>query len=248
MKNKLLVSFLFFILPFALVSCTSAPAPKVLTFSEQIKVDTERAQSLATEFQKRVTFLALPRAEEYLNQLALRIAKAEPETLTRIVVRVHQDQKVELSRFFSFPGTLISIPASFLRKVEFENELAAAISFELSTVMKRTLASQVDANPEQTPILFGTKSIFNLNALNREPVISLGMKLLYYSGYDTRGMTSIFQRYPEYYVQAETSEKQKKEINLWRREAQSVKSNFLPTLNPIVRSDEFIKFKKDLKW
>lgn len=228
-------------------ACATKPPEKVLTFSEQIEVDTERAQSLFVEFQKQVTFVSMPKSEKYLVALTKKLALADPSyKIESVRVKVHQDVNPKLSRFFSFPGTTLSIPESFLKQVQFENELAAAIAYELSNVMKRTLANRVEKHPDDPHELFGPSSVFNLAKEEKVPSIQEGVKLLYYAGFDTRGMPSIFQRYSQYYVTRDASDLYKKEVSFNVREAQKAKSEFLPTLKPVVRSDEFIQFKKDL--
>ena len=243
---RLINNFLFLI-ALILMSCATKPPEKVLTFSEQIQVDTEKAQSLYQEFQKKVTFESNPKLEKYLTGVALKLAKQDPNyQIQLITVKIHQDTSPNLARFFSFPGTTLSIPFSFLKKVKFENELAAAIAFELSNIMKRTLATRVEQMAPEKPVLFGVTSIFDLDQDERKESIWLGVKLLYFAGYDTRGMSSIFQRYPPYYAHSGASDLNKKEVNLNVREAQRAKSEFLPSLKPVVRSDEFIQFKKEL--
>ena len=243
LKNKFLALSICFI-----ASCSSKTPEKVLSFSEQIEVDTVRAQSLYQEFQKEVTFVSLPATEKYLTGIALKLVKPIKEyQIQKLNVKVHQDTSPDRSRFFSFPGTVLSIPQSFLKKVEFENELAAALAFEMANVIKRTLANRVENNNLVKPVLFGPGSFFDLERDERTESIELAVKLLYYAHYDTRGMPSIFQRYPQYYIKTDASDLFKKELAFNIREAQKAKSEYLPTLKPIVRSDEFIQFKKELK-
>jgi hypothetical protein len=99
---------------------------------------------------------------------------------------------------------------------------------------------------EQKPIFFGTGSVFDLTEEEKVLSIHTGVKLLYYSGYDTRGMASIFQRYSSFFAQESASDLAKKEVDFNVREAQRAKSEFMPSLQPIVRSTEFIQFKKGL--
>ena len=106
--------------------CVTKPINRVLTISEQIEVDTAKAESLAREFAKQVTFVNNAKAEKFLNAMAKQLSSKEPgfENVP-IRVQIHDDSESDLHRFFSFPGTLISVPYSFLKHVEFENELAA---------------------------------------------------------------------------------------------------------------------------
>ena len=98
----------------------------------------------------------------------------------------------------------------------------------------------------QNTAIFGEKSVFNLNRVDRSSSIKLGTSLMYGAGFDTRGMASIFKRFPIYYLQESASEKSQKEVDFNVHEAQRAKSEFLPQMKPIVRSAEFIQFKKEL--
>ena len=79
--------------------------------------------------------------------------------------------------FSHFPGITLAIPVSFLRKVEFENELAAAMAFEIATLMNRTLAKKLDSSNNRD--LYGKNSVFNLDQTTRNEAINLATSLLY---------------------------------------------------------------------
>ncbi len=238
---------------FLVLSGCSTPKPqRVLTISEQIAEDTETAQNLFMDYQKKVNFVSFPSGERFLNGLAMKIATT-PNGLSKekVKVRIHRDDgNKNLARFFSFPGTTISIPLSFLKEVEYENQLAAAIAFEIANVMNRHLAKKMDQTENRE--LFGEKSLFSLDRTARQESIEIGTRLLYFSGYDLRGLASLFQRYPDYVLNAQTAsneglESPQKEVEFNLREAQRAKSEYLPSLQPIVRSAEFITMKKGLK-
>jgi hypothetical protein len=126
--------------------------------------------------------------------------------------------------------------------------LAAGLAFELATVFDRELAKKVEKEKAlaKAPELFSKNSVFNLTKSERIAAIRLGTTLLEESGYDNRGMSSIFSRYPVYYVQETSSELFQKQVVLSIREAQRAQSEYLPQMKPTVRSSEFIQFKKQL--
>ena len=227
--------------------CTAPKPKRVLTISEQLVFDTVKAQGLFSDYQKRVVFLNFPEGDRYLNAVAAKISKL-PDGLPneKVVVRVHRDEQKNLTHFYSFPGTTISIPLSFLKSVDYENELAAVIAFELANVMNRHLAKKMEKTESRE--LFGPSGLFVLDRSERLESIQLGTHLLYYSGYDLRGLASVFQRYAEYFSNAnDGSDSSQKEVDFNVREAQRAKSAFLPSLQPIVRSADFITMKKGLK-
>ena len=248
-------------------ACSTPNTERVLTFSEQLEVDTKKAEALFSDYQKKVHFVAFPQGTAFLNGVAQKVAKIRAGfAFSNVKVLIHNDDQKNLSKFFSFPGTTISMPLSFLKKVEFENELAAAFAYELAGVMNRHLAvameEEIAEKTEEASVpvessefqLFGEDSVFNLDRPARSDSIRLGSKLLYYAGYDLRGMPSIFNQYGSYFavepLEQSGSRKidgvdlMKKEVEFNLRESQRAKSELLPTLNPVVRSADFITMKK----
>jgi predicted Zn-dependent protease len=228
--------------------CSTPQVKKPLTVSEQNRVDTKNAEGLAGEFKDQVHFYSNPKAEIFIQAMAHSLLKQKPEFENETIeLKIHDDTKLSLQHFFGFPGIMISVPQSFLRKVEFENELAAAVAFEIANVMNRFLAEKVEAQRlAGNEVHFGDLSVFRLNRQERLSSIKLATELMYGAGFDTRGMASIFKRYPRYYVQETATALFQKEVDFNIREAQRAKSEFLPQMKPIVRSGEFIQFKKDL--
>ena len=225
--------------------CATVPPPPVLSPHEQMTVDTAQAQGLLVEFEKKVQFVHSSNVEKYLTAVARQVSR-EDENLKneKVVVRIHQDSRPELKRLFSFPGVVISIPASFLHEISFENELAAVVALELAQVERRELAREMEKNDH--PILFGDLSIFHFSQKSRASSIELGTKLMYAAGYDPRGMVAVFQKYGSYYIDTETPTAAK-ELGFYVREAQKAKNDFMPSLQPIVRSNDFLRMKKELK-
>jgi len=230
--------------------CGTVPLPPPLSPHEQMTVDTAQAQGLLVQFQKQVQFVKSPHVEKYLNSLANHIASEDDGLKNeKVLVRIHQDLKPELKRVFSFPGVVISIPHSFLGTINFENELAAVIALELALVERRELAiemEKMETEKNGRPIIFGEQSIFNFSEKSRAAAISLGTKLMYSAGYDPRGMGALFQKYSSFYIDTETPTSSK-ELGFYVREAQKAKNELMPSLQPIVRSNDFLRMKKELK-
>ena len=239
------------VLPFLLVvfGCASPPVTRVLSPVEQIAVDSKRASALSDEFRKKVRFVQVPRLERFLTRMGTRLALASKDfPLERVEVRIHYDSSPDLKRPFSFPGTLVSIPLGFLKKVDFENELAALIAFELGHVVNRHLSNRVASSGDALSVkvaLFGEGSVFDWDRNERERSIKVGTELLYDAGYDVRGMASMFQREAGFFGIPDT-ESGRKEVEFNVREAQRARTGLLPSVKPVVRSSEFIQFKREL--
>jgi predicted Zn-dependent protease len=227
------------------VGCATPEPPRKLTISEQIEVDTKEAQNFFNDFQKRVTFVPYSQGLKYLTSMAHRLARVQAGfDVNSVEVKIHQDTQPGMSRLYSFPGTTISVPVSILKKIDYENELAALLAFELASVINRHLAKTMETTPN--PIIFGVGSVFDLDRQERADSIRVATRLLYYAGYDLRGMASVFQRYPGDFSN-QGLEFAKKEVEFNVREAQKARSGYLPSRSPIVRSAEFINLKKGLK-
>ena len=129
-------------------------------------------------------------------------------------------------------------------RINYENELAAVIALELGQIERRELAQEMDKNTN--PILFGEQSVFHFSQKARGESIELGTKLMYAAGYDPRGMVALFQKFSNYYLDSSTPTGQK-ELAYYVKQAQKAKNEFMPSLQPIVRSNEFLRMKKELK-
>lgn len=233
-----------------MVSCASPPPPRVLTAQEQIRADTEKAASLAKDFREQATFLdSIPRVERFLYRMASRLSQSSKSVpLEKVEVRIHRDPEGEWARAFSFPGTLISVPISFLKEVEYENELAGFLAFEMGNVVNRHLAIRVEAARDRGAKLaiFGPGGLFDWLPGERAQSIGSATEMVYWAGYDVRGVASMFQRYPRFFGNGGTDPLQKQvEFNV--REAQRARIDLMPSLKPIVRSAEFIEFKRELE-
>ena len=236
--------------------CSSTKPEHVLSMSEQIEADTKEASSLFSDFEKKVHFVSFPQGTPFLEAVAQKIAKVRAGFVyRRVTILIHRDDQKNQKQFFSFPGTTISMPLSFLKSVQFENELAAAFAYELANVMNRHVAKKMEGEDAPATFeLFGPDSVFNLDRNARTASIDLGAKLMYHAGYDTRGMASIFRQYSSYFAIEIPESKNidgmvlyKKEVEFNLREAQRAKSLYLPATNPVVRSAEFITLRKAVK-
>jgi predicted Zn-dependent protease len=233
------------------LACSTPPAPKTLTLNEQIEVDTVRARELTGEFMDRVEFRQWGRAEAFFIRIAESLSKeVQAFPLQKLRIRIHSAQPPAGEASYAFPGALISLPDSWVRGVEYENELAAVIAYQMAHLVLRSLAIHVEEQALRPvpvpPILFGPGSVFEFHREERASAIRLGVKMLYRAGYDTRGMASIFQRTPNLFGNPDSGSS-KKEVDFNIKEAQRSSSELLPAIKPVVRSPEFIRFKKELE-
>jgi hypothetical protein len=233
-----------------LANCGTPAPKKELTITEQIEVDTRSAEGLSKQFKEQVNFTDQANAERFLKRMVEKlVAKREGFKAEKVEVKIHDDSgNPDLKYLFAFPGMTLSVPQSFLKKVQFENELAAGLALEVAEVINRTLAMKVEKDETLgiKPVIFGQPSVFDLTREERTLSIKLATALLIEANYDIRGVASIFTRYPTYYVRESASEKFQKEVAFNLREARRAKSEYLPQIDPVVRSSEFIQLKKEL--
>jgi len=247
-------SSLAFILSMLLLTqCSSPPKPKKIKIAEQIVLDNQKSKDLQDEFSKRVQPILQnaksAQSENNLTNLAQALLKNERDfDDTQVTVKIHQDGKQLFKRFFPFPGTTIWLPESFLIQVQYENELAAALTWSIAQVIERTLSKklEIEYQARREPILVGPGSVFNLEREEQVPVIATAVRLLVQSKYDPRGLPSFFQRYYMDYRGSLNSDSDfvKREVDFNVREANRIKSEYVPLRDPVVRSDAFIQFKK----
>lgn len=228
------------------VGCSSLPEIEKISPVEQLKLDSQKTRNLLVQFEKRERFQKSVQVESYLNRLAKTISIQNPNfSQESIQVRIHRDEQIELRKSFSFPGILISIPRSILKSIEFENELAALIALELAHLDRRWLAIALDRQSDSTsPQSF--QDLFRFSKVEFQESIGLGIRMMYAAGYDPRGMVALFEKFSSFYVDLK-SEDGLKNQQAYIRYAQKSKNEHLPSSQPIVRSNEFLKMKKELK-
>jgi predicted Zn-dependent protease len=218
-------------------ACSEIPLAPKISVREQLEVDTRKAAGLVSEFKKQGQFFSNPAVEKYLESVALQIISAEDEMRgEKVQVRIHADTKREWKRSFGFPGILIWIPRSFLDRVNFENELAALMAYQLALVKNRELAKTIERDSARASDLIRGSFDFSREAISSS--VDLGIRMMYAAGYDPRGMVSLIEKHPEFFVN---------DREFLVKQAQKTKNEFLPSLQPIVRSNDFLRMKKELK-
>lgn len=244
-----------------LLHCAAPKKPEIRPIAEWVVLDNEKTKNLRSEFDQQSKLLTeiSVTSHSYLNRLAQLIAKQEVGFDDRSIdVQIHDDQSVDFKRIFAFPGTVISIPKSFLLEVEYENELASAIAFGIAQVIDRTLAQRLQIleqelqssdQPNLTLISFRNEGLYQFGREERQRTLQIAARLMYQANIDVRGLSSFFQRYygalqgpakPD-------TELNKKEVSLWVMESNRIRSERSPLRDPLVRSADFILMKNSVR-
>lgn len=228
----------FFVLIGMSTACTTVPAPQVLSMNEKIKKDQEILTPVYSEFKKQIQARSLASSKQWMEQLAIRLATS---------IRGFDSQQVicrEIllpQKFYIFPGTRIYVPAGFIQEVRYENELAAALAFELAQVALRTTTKYMEGATTLLTPWEGEASIFHLKKEDSTAVIELASQILYEHRYSPQALSSFFQRYSKYFDFTQS------EVEWMLRESQRVRLNYPPLQDPVVSSSEFVYFKKQVR-
>lgn len=208
----------------------------------------------------------------YLRELAEKIVtndaslKGAPIGVLIIDDRVENDEKW---RNYSLPGNRIYLSRGFIRTVTTESELAAAIALELGHIVHRHVMSRVElfssddsavAQAEQSPVVytpefdrnfkpeeiqfFGPAGIFYYSENQYGQASEAAVDLLYASGFDPRGLTSLWNIYLSH---ANRSPYEPSVIPRLIQRTRDAIAKLTPLRNPVVRSPRFVAIFPRLK-
>lgn len=178
---------------------------------------------------------ALPRrdlaVEAGIRAQALRLAEARPGSVKLFVAQDDAPQPVYLQE-----GGVWWFSIQALKLVQFENEFAALIAAALSLAESPAGGAVDSGNEAENPW---------------KPVTRLMVRKLYQSGYDPRGVPSLWRRWGVVVRQGfRATPKQLAWSTLaleLEEEAHAEIAKLPPLMNPVVRTPEFAKIEKRLQ-
>lgn len=208
-----------------------AQATRLLPWIDPVLKQSEDL-SLSPLFQQTVERLSSP--SPFLRGMRFQVLVAE-DMLTRW-------QSVAIA------GRKMVLPRSVLKRLEFENQLAALIAIELAHVQKRTLLNRFEQGEYELREKIGTAtSAQRLLAFGEEEcmdAVKLAIQLLYKARYDIRGVSLLWDLYAQAPQASPFSPRLLKRL---RELTRSEIVQYPPVVDPIVRSDGFVKIQKRLK-
>lgn len=266
----LMVSLLMSWVPVACTTTTKAPAP---TKGEVLIRDGKVGRQLAPLFESKVkTESRDAEVMVYLRELAEKIAASDvtlrgsPIGVLVIDDRVENDEKW---RNYSLPGNRIYLSRGFIRTLTTESELAAAIAVELGHIMHRHVMSRVElftsddlasAQAGQSPVIytpefdrtfkpeevqfFGPAGVFYYSENQYGHASEAAVNLLYGSGFDARGLTSLWNIYLS---NPGRSPYEPSVIPRLVQRTRDAIAKLTPLRNPVVRSPRFVAIFPRLK-
>jgi predicted Zn-dependent protease len=238
-----------------LSGCATPPPPETQSTEERERRDQDLGTRLSEEFERKVAQKKDADVTVYLRAVAEKLVLATPELKDAPVgVLLIQDRDGKW-RNYGLPGNRIYLSVGLLRRVEFENELAAALALELAHVLHRHAVSRVpqdgpgprpDGVPSTSgsPEFFGPAGIFAYSETERLAAVETAVGVLYRAGFDPRGLVSLWQRYQG--AAAESPFEAGTVMRLLERTRQVV-ARLAPLRNPVVRSDEFVGIQKRIR-
>jgi predicted Zn-dependent protease len=254
-------------------ACATGPHVKPATRAEIVERDNAMGSELSGQFETQVKLKTEREVTVYLRKVAETLSTVSPDLRASSVgVLLLKDGDSRSWRNFGLPGNRIYLSSALLRELQFENEVAAVIAFELAHIQKRHLMDRIETehpryeaedhstygaaygrvsdlgvrSPESTKPLdfFGPAGLFVFKEESELEAVDAAVELLYHGGYDPRGLVGIWDTYAAHPKNCpyDLSTLQK----LLDRTRVAV-SGYAPLLNPIVRSPEFLAVQKRIK-
>jgi hypothetical protein len=259
-----------FVLCFA-ACATVPPPPPPMSGAERIQRDLAVGAGLARQFEARLTFKQDKDVLIYLRELAEKLSQTDSELRSGAVgVMVIQDRGSRW-RDYALPGNRIYLSAGLIKRITYENELAALIALELGHIVRRHIPLRLQSSAQGDARLTGVKaedypSLHGLLADSPEgsaPVdffsptgiyafpdeyfleaTDNAVEMLYQAGFDPRAVVSMWEMYEK---SPEHSPFERPLLVKLQERARRLIADHSPLRNPIVRSQAFLAIQKRMK-
>ena len=236
-----------------LLGCASPPP--IAPTPEQVRT---RSQMRALEFETVLSSnLVLKRNEavsQYLQGVADVMRRDRPWVGTLpVTILIHKGVAAPGIRApwrsYGVLGTRIYLSAPLLKLLEFENEVAAIIAWELSLIdsgaaVARAEARSGDVSSFDVQAVLGVGGIFDFTSADLMSAIEGALEMLYRTGYDPRGLTSVLSRFNDSPKDSPYPPEVVAELLPAARRAIALRT---PLRNPIVRSEKFLEIRKRMQ-
>ncbi len=248
-------------------SCATPPAPKEFTLEERMREDNRIGDEIAADFESRLNVKRDVEVSVYLRKVAQRLAEVSPELAgAPLGVFLLPDQG-GVWKNYGLPGNRIYLSVSVLKGIDFENELAAVIAYELAQIANRLVLTRIQKEGDlrldgktSGPVdgvpamvsgrlrssldYFGESGIFSFTDEDRLKAAETAVTIMYRAGYDPRGMVSLWGRLKGFGKHSPYDLEMLEKLTEKSREAIAY---FAPLRNPVVRSDAFLSMKRRIE-
>lgn len=219
-----------------------------ITPEEQTRIDRDFGVKTAAELEGRLTVRSAPDITVYLRGLAEKLAASREDLKgSPVGVILISAPRGQGAQSFALPGGRIYFPVELLKQLEFENQVAAVLAFELAHLSMRHVIQRGGVEPGfpsgSTPF-FGQGGLFDFTLDQELAAVERSVGILYAAGYDPRGLVSIWIKYQNQKVSGSRSAAVlERLVERTRLEI----TRYAPLLNPVVRTDEFLKLQNKIR-
>lgn len=268
-KSNRLLSAFSLLMMLAVSACVTAPQDtETLTPTERLQRDQAVGASLARQFEAQLKLKQDKAVLIYLHGLANQLSVSVPELKgSAVSVQVVADRGERWVNY-SLPGNRIYLSAGLLKRVAYENELAAAIAVELMHLLRRHVPLRMQegkigskgadpaafdsieglvpsaAEVRRDVDFFSPTGIFAFPDEYFVSGVETTVKILYGAGFDPRGLVSLWSIYRS------AGQKSPLEEDVLRKlteKTRAVIAEYPPLRNPIVRSRAFLTIQKRMQ-
>ncbi len=237
--------------------CATTPSVAPVSVEEQIRRDNTQGGELAQHFEASHKLKREVEVSVFLRQVAERLTQSTPELRIAPVGVLIIEDRDETHRCYGLPGNRVYLSSGLLRTVRYENELAAAIAMELGHIQKRHVLNRAEENRTRRdglpvlqdeahaqPVFYGPAGLFSYRDEETVQAAEAAVGILYRSGYDPRGLVSLWQRFQQEPVHSPYSPESLEHLLEYTRQ---VIAQYAPLRNPVVRSSAFVAIRERLK-
>lgn len=256
----------YFLSLFFLMGCASTPPTPPTPSAEEIKAqDIQIAAYLVQQIDPLLSLKNKPEISVYLRTLTQNLLNNSQ--IPTGVLLLDPIQGIWYN--FSLPEARIYLSSGLLKKIGYENELASAIAIELAHLKLRHPVSNAQKNKfplednthwmnrtthpssvslpliiKNTSDLVGANGLFIYPLQNHLQACEEAVRILYQSGYDPRGLVSLWTLYKN---NPKNSPFDPTQLEKFIDHTRRVIAQNAPLRNPIVRSQKFLEIQKRMK-
>ena len=231
-----------------MTGCATDSKTPVRSVEEQVRYDNEVGRQLAARLEPDLVLRTQADLAIYLRKVASRVVAGAPGWSESPIGILMIDSVDGKWTNFSLPGAKIYLSTGLLKKVEYENELAAMIAFEAATVSHRLILSKIESDVHQRNgnqiDFFGPFGVLSRTLEDKLAAAETAVEMLYRSGYDPRGLVEWVSRYRNHPVYSPWT---RLEIDRVSERIRLSIAKLAPLLNPTVQTDDFIHHQARIK-
>lgn len=244
MRKLLAVRLLFLLIAF-ISGCAETVEQIAIEPHEQIRRDNEAGKQLYKTFESGMSVVTEADANVYLRSRATELIAIDPVLKDSPIGVFMIRDRDKVWKNAGLPGIRVYLSLGFLKSVEYETVLAAAIAFELAHVRERHVISHLENSLNREDIdFFGPRGVLHFSDKEQIKAIQTAIKLLYDANYDPRGLIQLWEQFRQ---NASSSPYPPALLEKYKSETYRVIANHVPLRNPIVRTDRFVHFQKRVR-